>query len=278
MRSHNSHLERFDRSVTCSRVTLCVGPMVLLLVPLLLNITSTNCIQGCSSPFIASRPDTRGDVLFLSSALDRVGCRSYVAVYREHTLLRAGQHSLIQKKTLLQKPRRSCHSSLRSMASMSYANNRRIYSTPQSQTQPFPSSQCNSSPQVTQQHPPASQTPFQPQRSSSAQRDFTHRPPIYNRSPRSASQPTGPRAPQHEAKNFSLPHHGQQRTVGMLESFQHETKREKPEVWSRKLKITDFELMKTLGTGQLIHIYNQHTPLPDSQHMSSPVATDVSFD
>lgn len=103
---------------------------------------------------------------------------------------------------------------------------------------------------------PYSQSQLQPpsslQRSSSAQRYQTQPIPLYKGFARSASHPINPGNTREDEKNF-IAHHGERQQIVAPERVHHDPVNRKLGFSSRKLKVTDFELMKTLGTGTSAH-------------------------
>jgi protein kinase A len=95
---------------------------------------------------------------------------------------------------------------------------------------------------------PQSQPHSSSQRSSSAQRCYTQSIPHHNSFPRSASHPTSPGHTRQDERNF-IAHHDERREIVLPERIEHDPVSRKLGFSSKKLKIDDFELMKTLGTG-----------------------------
>jgi hypothetical protein len=97
-----------------------------------------------------------------------------------------------------------------------------------------------------------SQAQLQPQvpsqRSSSAQRYHTQPISHHNSYARSASHPISPGQTRQDEKNF-IAHYEERQEIVAPEKIEHDSVNKKLGFSSRKLKVTDFELMKTLGTG-----------------------------
>jgi hypothetical protein len=97
---------------------------------------------------------------------------------------------------------------------------------------------------------PQSQSHSSSQRSSSAQRCYTQPFPHHNSFPRSASHPTSPGHTRQDERNF-IAHYGERGETVPPERIEHDPVSRKLGFSSKKLRIDDFELMKTLGTGIL---------------------------
>ena len=93
-----------------------------------------------------------------------------------------------------------------------------------------------------------SQSQAQSQRSSSAQQ-YQAKPIAHHTSfVRSASHPTSPGYTKQDEKNFIV-HYGEKQEIVPPEKIEDDERKQELGFSSRKLRVTDFELIKTLGTG-----------------------------
>jgi hypothetical protein len=89
---------------------------------------------------------------------------------------------------------------------------------------------------------------WQSQRSASAQKYSLPPIPNHNSHPRSASHPTSPGNTRQDEKDF-VAHYEERQQIVSPERIEHDSANKKLGFSSRKLRVADFELMKTLGTG-----------------------------
>jgi hypothetical protein len=112
----------------------------------------------------------------------------------------------------------------------------------------LPLSKSQSRSQSQSQTQPLLNPPASSQRSASAQRYQTQPIPQYNSFTRSASHPTSPGYSRQDEKNF-ITHYEERREIVPPEKIEHDAVNKKLGFASKRLRVSDFELMKTLGTG-----------------------------
>lgn len=137
---------------------------------------------------------------------------------------------------------------------------------------PHPPSSAVSLPPLDPQPQPQPHPPQLFQRSSSAQPYDT--PPLpQNSFVRSSSHPASSPPPRQDENEYLGVRERQENPLPEVDGDEAEIR--KVESWSRKLRITDFELMKTLGTGTFARVWLARFANPKNQDTNKVFALKV---